>query len=45
MFFHLTTLIKKETKTLENKYDSSTMVVVDVWNHINFMLKNYILNG
>jgi hypothetical protein len=50
MLFYLTTLnlvkflTKKVPKTSENKFDLTTVMVVDTWNHINFKWKNYILN-
>jgi len=50
ILFYLTTLnltkflIKKVSKSLENEYDPTIVTVVDAWNHINFVWKNYILN-
>jgi len=37
-------LTEKMLKSSENEFDSTIMVVVDAWNHINFTCKNYILN-
>jgi len=50
MLFHLTTLnstkflIEIIPQSSENEYDRTIMVVVDAWNHIDFVCKNYILN-
>jgi translation elongation factor EF-Ts len=37
-------LTKEALKLSKNKSDHTTVVVVDVWNHTDFMCKNYILN-
>jgi len=37
-------LNKEALKSSENKSDPTTVVVVDTWNHTDFMCKNYILN-
>lgn len=50
MLFYLTILNLKKFLTeeapnsLENESDPITVVVVDAWNHTNFMFKNYTLN-
>jgi hypothetical protein len=37
-------LTKKALKSLENEANRTIVIYMDVWNHIVFMCKNYILN-
>ena len=38
-------MIKKEPKSLKNKYSPTNVVAMDTCNHIDFVYNNYILNG
>lgn len=50
MFFYLTTLnlvrflIEEPNKVPEGASNIQIITVVDVWNHLEFLYKNYILN-